>query len=336
MASGRLKVAILQLYPTKLARQWPTTPPADLEDMAFQFDDATGADYVILLNGVKKRTVVHCAPERVWALVQEPPTPEEAHIYRGQKACHRVYLPMDPVTGPGRISFFGGLDWQIGRTYDELEAAPYPEKTVELAWVTSNLRYLDGHKVRMKFLEGLQASGIPLDLWGRGIRPLEVKWDVLAPARYAIAFENFGGGAYWSEKIMDCFLAYATPFYYGASNIERYFPPKSFIRLNPDDPHVYERMRDAIDAGYHKEHMSALLEARELCLRKYNTLFYIAREILADEVPPSPPRSIALRKVGHPPETPWQWVNRVVRDLLRPLIPSPVLARYRLWRDSRT
>jgi hypothetical protein len=95
-------------------------------------------------------------------------------------------------------------------------------------------------------------------------------------------------------------------------------------------------MRDAIEAGYHQENMSALLEARELCLKKYNTLFYIAREILSDNTAPSPPRRIVLQKVGHPPETPWQRTNRIVRDALRPLLPAPLLARYRNWRDRRS
>ena len=68
-----MKIAILRCYRAgpDLAGHWPAEPPADIRDVEFQFDSADGADHVVVLNGVAEDTRVFCAPDRIWALVQE-------------------------------------------------------------------------------------------------------------------------------------------------------------------------------------------------------------------------------------------------------------------------
>lgn len=328
-----MKIAVLRVYDAPLAAHWPAQPPPDLHDIEFQFDDATGADCVIVLNGVGADTTVFCPPDRVWAVVQEPPVFETSNIYRGQRAFHRMYIPAVSPPGSMKKAFWGALNWLVGKTYDELVALPYPRKTVDLCWVTSDLAVLEGQRKRLSFLAKLQQAGIAVDLWGRGFREAPVKWDVLAPSRYSIGFENFGGGIYWSEKITDSFLAFSTPFYYGAMDIDRYFPPKSYIPIDPDDPHVFDRMKEVIASNFHEENIAALMEARDLCLNKYNTLFYIAREVLAAPSVSQPARPVRITKLAPPPERFPRNVDRALRDAIRPLLPSALLDRYRQWRD---
>jgi hypothetical protein len=213
----------------------------------------------------------------------------------------------------------------VDRSFDELAAAAYPAKTRTLSWITSNQSRFDGHKLRMNFLRRLERSGLPFDLYGQGFTPIADKWDGLAPYRYSIAFENFADDLYWSEKLADCFLAFTTPFYFGTASIGRYFPKGSYIPIDPYDRHVFERMREKIAEGFHDSHRAALEEARELCLTRYNTLFYIAREALA-----------------HAAKTPVQTAREVLIEKLPPSGPSsrrwPLHLRQRvrrLWRRMK-
>lgn len=330
-----MRIAVLRLYDAPLQQHWPTHPPADLQDVEFQFDDATGADHIVVLNGLDVETSVYCQPSRVWAMVQEPPVAETAHLYRGQTAFSRLYVPEVPPAGTNRVQYWGALNWLVGKSYDELTALPYPVKTTDLCWVTSNLSLLDGHRKRMRFLRRMQQSGIALDLWGRGFRDIAVKWDALAPSRYSVSFENFDGGVYWSEKLTDSFLAYSTPFYFGAKDIDKYFPERSYVPIDPDDPHVFDRMSDTIASGFHEENRAALEEARDLCLNKYNILFYIAREVVAMPQPAEASRHITIHPLPRPRQTLGRRLDLAARDLLRPLVPASLLGRYRQWRENR-
>tara|TARA_R110002124_G_scaffold274973_1_gene445106 strand:- start:7463 stop:8128 length:666 start_codon:yes stop_codon:yes gene_type:complete len=189
-----------------------------------------------------------------------------------------------------------------------MRSANYPEKTMDLSWVTSNLTLLTGHQKRMNFLKDLQL-GIPdLALFGRGFKPIARKWDALAPARYSIAFENYSGGIYWSEKITDCFLSYATPIYHGSRDIDRYFPKGSYINIDPEKSGTIEFVKEIISSDFHEINLDALLEARELCLKQYNTLFFLA-DLAKDH----------YKRNGEPQITFWQ--------KLTPAHPNPVWKR---------
>lgn len=256
--------------------QWPSMPPQRYENVRFHFQKEGRYDYVFVLNDVRTTSKVTCDPANIWGFIQEPPTPFHAELQAGRPYFAEVYTTDETLTSPRYHQFNGALGWGVGCSYDELVAEPYPLKSVDLAWVTSNSTWLPGHKQRMAFLEALRRAVPDLELYGRGIKPIARKWDALSPARYTIAFENFVGGIYWSEKLTDCFLSYATPIYAGARDIDRRFPKNSYIPLDPDDPLAIDRIKDVIRSGFHEEHRAELLEARELCLNKHNTLFFLA------------------------------------------------------------
>ncbi|HWA18747.1 MAG TPA: glycosyltransferase family 10 [Devosia sp.] len=329
-----MKIAIVQAYDADLRRQWPARPPAEFADIEFQFGIAEGADHVIALNGVAARTIVDVDPERVWLLIQEPPVPETRNIYRAQHAFRRIYAPDQVHPDPRWRTYWGALNWWVGKSYDELTAVPYPIKTTDLSFITSNETLLEGHRKRLAFLDGLKASGIPFELWGRGFRPLPDKWDVLSRSRYAVAFENYRGSDYWTEKLADCFLSYCTPFYYGASRIDRYFPQGSYLPIDLDDPYAFERIRDAIASHFHERNLSALEEARQLCLTKYNTLFFIAREVNAFGAYPAARRRTTLKKLRPRPQKFPGNVTSAIVSLIRVVVPRRVKDRIRHWRNQ--
>ena len=72
---------------------------------------------------------------------------------------------------------------------------------------------------------------------------------------YHFAVENCSEEGYFTEKVMDCFVTYSVPVYFGDPCIGDIFVPDGIIRLDPDNittqvnlltPELYHSKRDAI------------------------------------------------------------------------------------------
>jgi Arc/MetJ-type ribon-helix-helix transcriptional regulator len=92
--------------------------------------------------------------------------------------------------------------------------------------------------------------------------------------------ENYYGANYWTEKIADCWLAGTLPFYFGCPNLEKYFPAKSFIRIDLNDVDSAARIiRRMVDAGEYEKRLPAIREARDLLLTRHQFFPFIAKEL---------------------------------------------------------
>ncbi len=60
----------------------------------------------------------------------------------------------------------------------------------------------------------------------------ETKWGFLADYKFTIAFENASVIGYFTEKLVDPFLAGSIPIYWGDPQITEYFNEKAFINAN--------------------------------------------------------------------------------------------------------
>jgi len=244
------------------------------------------ADFILILNRPEVgKLVIHAPPDRVWFACGEPPVPKFRQYQAGQ-GTGTVVLTSDPeVVGDAQINQLRTVflrpavtrTWIVKRSMSEL-ATMRPQKTALLSWVTSNYRVLDGHKRRMAFLEKITGR-VHFDLFGTGFNPIPDKFDGIAPYRYSIAFENCVSPYYFTEKLMDCFVCLTMPLYVGSPEIERFFPPKSFIRIDPDSPNVIETLQDIINSDLWAARRTALEEARWLTLNKYNFFGRVADEI---------------------------------------------------------
>ena len=242
-------------------------------------------DYVVVLNRVPSRTNIRCAPEKIWAVIQEPPVPEYAWLQKGFGKFNRVYTPDTSLNGEKYLHSHGALPWHVDMDYDELRSARPVEKKQLLSWVTSAKTGRVGHRRRMTFLSSIQ-NQVTFDLWGRGFRPLDNKWDGMAPYRYSLAIENHCGPHYWTEKLADCFLSWTMPIYYGCTNIDDYFPAESFVSIDIDDPHASERLNEIIHSDLWAKNRDAIEHSRNLVLEKYQFFPFITREIIAFEKQP--------------------------------------------------
>jgi hypothetical protein len=284
------------------------------DNVIFTEDHVAEPDYVVVLNQPTAPITVNVAPDRIWAIIQEPPTNFHRYLHKGQKAFGRIYTS-DPemiAKGVPYIASFPVLPWHVDKDFDDLARIdPFVEKTRDLSWITSTLAFLPGHKIRMALLNRLKGQDF-ISFFGRGLRPIEDKWDALAPFRYSIVVENHHGPYYWSEKLIDCFLAGAMPIYFGCSNLADYFPKNSFIQLDPNNQNLIEEFRSIIASNRAEEYRADIREARNRCLYKWQILPFIVDEIRKDQNFPSERRNInlvvkTLKHPFHKARAIWYW-----------------------------
>lgn len=257
--------------------------------------------WVIQGKGVRKPQTYHVAPENTLLLSTEPKTVlvyPKRYIKQFGKVCTNQLQTRhkNMVFGPAI------LPWYIGYTedkdekctftlsYDSLVDMPTPKKTKLISVITSNKAFTQGHLDRIEFVEKLKARyGDKVDVFGRGFRNFDDKWDVLAPYKYHISIENLSQKYYWTEKISDCYLAETFPIYYGCPNLSDYFPEDSF---QPIDILNFDAAVAIIDKLLEEDIYTQRTEILHQCkikaLNEYNMFDYIGS--ILDTMDPSLPK----------------------------------------------
>jgi hypothetical protein len=256
------------------------------DGIQFTLDDVEECDYLIMLNNrMNKTTKAMCPEDNIWVIMQEPYEKGFMDwVIEGHEHFAKVLTHHPLSKDPKYISSQPALPWHVNRTFDQLISCPIPQKTRGLSGIVGDAMDLPGHINRWKFIESLKMSGVPIDLFGKGTNFLEEKWDGLAPYRYSLALENNSGPDLWTEKLADCFLTWTLPFYYGCTNLEDYFPEGSFVRIDITKPEEsINKIRSFIAADEWKKHISALNEARNLVLHRYQLFPYLSRLISLEE-----------------------------------------------------
>jgi hypothetical protein len=246
----------------------------------FIIDEPGEADYVVLHGHAKGGERVTCPRGAVWLVMGEAPTEWCARWHIVPEWIDRVFMTDQGWADRSRKHILSppGLPWSVGRDYDFLTTFAPPKKVAPLSWITSNAEGISGHRYRMRYLRRVEGMN-ELHIFGRGFNPIHDKWDKLVPYRYSIAFENFSNSHYWTEKVMDCFLAWTMPIYYGCTELERFFPADSFVRLDPEAPDPEAELRRIIRSDLWERNMEAIEEARRRVLDDYNLFEMIVAEI---------------------------------------------------------
>lgn len=184
-----------------------------------------------------------------------------------------------------------GLGWHMGmvikdgkatytKTYDDFLNTT-PEKTKLISVISSNKAFTKGHRERMEFVQKLKVHfGDQLDVYGRGLKSFDDKWDVIAPYKYHIALENCSIPYYWSEKLADSFLGNAFTFYYGCTNVDDYFDNRSFRAIDLHDADAAIKIIDkAIAEGLAEKNADAVQESKLRVLTQENFFAVVVRHL---------------------------------------------------------
>jgi Glycosyltransferase family 10 (fucosyltransferase) C-term len=295
------------LSPKTIARcysQWPDfdealaflTPGGRGEwgSVVFVQDDNAAPDWHVIFNYPPTEIEIEAPANRVIFAVGEPPVMAFRPLHLGQGPGTIVMTSEEALakrrSPPRRYRIEPCMtrSWSVKKTLDELRRPQALQKPKRLSWVTSSKATLAGHRYRLEFLRRLRER-IDLDLYGRGFAPIEDKWQALAPYRYSIAFENAAAPYYFTEKIMDCFVAETVPLYFGSPWIGRFFPEEALIVIDPGDPDVFDKIAEVVASDLYRRNRDAIIEAKRRTLEIYNIFARLALFMTETTEEPSPP-----------------------------------------------
>ena len=271
-----IKIERYYKYPD-LKRQ---TPNCSMQWKDFTFTEAAieECDYLVILDYPKDDFSIKVNPNNILSVCLEPPNEVSKYRQYANKKVAVIYNQLD--IKKNNVLSHGALPWHVDKDYDFLMNLKLDDlvKKDKIVWITSDQRNSKGHRIRMDFLDSLR--GLPfVDLYGRGIKPIADKWEVLQHSKYAIAYENFQNDYYWTEKIMDCFLSYTMPIYFGCTAIENYFPKNSFIQIDPKDKHIDLFLKEITFSKKWEENIEAITTARNLVLNEYQLFPFLYNQI---------------------------------------------------------
>lgn len=271
-----IKIERYYNYPD-LKRQ---TPNCSMQWKDFTFTEAAidECDYLVILDYPKDDFSIKVNLNNILSVCLEPPNEVSRYRQYANKKVAVIYNQLD--IKKNNVLSHGALPWHVNKDYDFLINLKHDDllKNDKIVWITSDQRNSKGHRTRMNFLDSLR--GLPfVDLYGRGIKPIADKWEVLQHSKYAIAYENFQNDYYWTEKIMDCFLSYTMPIYFGCTAIEQYFPKNSFIQIDPKDKHIDLFLKEITISKKWEENIEAIKTARNLVLNEYQLFPFLYTQI---------------------------------------------------------
>jgi hypothetical protein len=245
----------------------------------FSFNESGRADLVVVLN-FPKRVFWAVAPRsHVIKVLQEPLIRSfwtHRFTYAHSNLFHRVLSHAGPFDGRV-IASHGHFPLHVNQLHT------FPEKSKSVSVIASTLTILPGHKRRHEAVSDLLAAQPELidHSYGRGRREISKKEEALESYRYSIAIENESSENYFTEKIMDCFAMGVVPIYFGAPNIEDFFPSRSFIKLSDLSLGSLQAALRIVENDDYSKRIDELKLAASLT-RKYSRLCCLASEQLKD------------------------------------------------------
>jgi hypothetical protein len=141
------------------------------------------------------------------------------------------------------------------------------KKRFGVSFLTSDKGWLPGHKLRLQIFDFLPTTFKPnesyldLEIIKHKSPPrINDKRETLEPYKFSIVAENCQTNGYYTEKVVDCFIAKTFPIYCGCPNLRDFFNPEGFLmfenmehlkeRLHSITPSLYEQRREAIEENF--------------------------------------------------------------------------------------
>ena len=248
----------------------------------FTEENVKECDFLIILDYPKNDFSIHVNKDNIFHFCLEPSNEISKYRQFANKKVSKIYNQLK--SDEKFILSYPALPWHLDQDYDFLKALKSSDlkKEDKIVWVTSDQRSSIQHNQRMNFLETLHDLPF-ISLYGRGINPVNSKWDVMKTSKYAIAYENFKNDFNWTEKISDCFLSYTIPLYYGCDRINDYFNDRSIIQIDPKDKYIKLKLKEIVNSNYWHENLDALIESRNLILEKYQ-MFSLFEKLINQHV----------------------------------------------------
>jgi len=227
------------------------------------FDDA---DAIVVLHNSPLSIENNCS-KKIIQLRREP------DFIQKFTPSPKVDFSMDYCDGGYHAS-----TWWVLQSFDALSNLEYPNKikkssaVISTKWPHRNKFFKEISSKNDGFIDFYgRKDPSPWVVEGNYKGSLDYNWICkyrgLAPYEYSIAMENSQQLNYFSEKIIDCFLSWTMPIYWGCPNISEYFPEDSYYQIDLNRP---EDVQEILAIPIEKKQKEALRETRDLVMNKYN------------------------------------------------------------------
>jgi hypothetical protein len=181
--------------------------------------------------------------------------------------------------------------------------------------VSSKLTALPGHKRRNDFINQVHKfhPEVRVHTFGRGRNEVANKEEALDSYMYSLAIENSQIPSNITEKFIDCILRLCVPVYFGAENVEDYFPKDCVVQIPVLNEGAAQQILAGLSRSDYERRLPALVAARKMYLDNLQICCLLAREAS------QPLGSRDIGRVMVPP----------VGEVLKALIGTAIK-----WRDS--
>lgn len=288
-----IKVKVTHPYGNwPLARQTPNNSGVWGDCQFFVNDNTKECDYWFILDDVEKEESTACNSKNTFIITLECPSIRPNINIDFLRQFNTVFTYSRNINHPKVIDVLSTHPWHIGvdntnsvttttktyKTYDDFKDQRILNKSKLLSVISSNKDFTDGHRQRLKFVEALKEHfGENIDVFGRGINSFADKWDTISPYKYHIVLENSACDNYISEKLYDCFLGEAFPFYYGCPNASDYFSKQSFLPININNiSSSLKLIESSILNQVYDKSIEYIQDSKNLVLDKYNIFSFMA------------------------------------------------------------
>ena len=254
------------------------------KDYQFHVNKASGAyDFLVVYGGNRSLINTPLPKKNTLFIASEPPSIKkysESYLSQfGGVICtdseHRhpnLQLQQQGYPWFSGIRFLQDGSEVATKHYDDYKRDSVIQKSKLLSVVCSTKQSKPGHRKRFEFVQRLKEElGDELDWFGNGQDSVADKADAIRPYQYHIVIENSSYKHYWTEKLSDCFLEGAFPFYAGCPNIGEYFPHQAYQTIDLNKPEeAVQLIRTAIRTDRYQQSLEALKEAKRQVLDDYN------------------------------------------------------------------
>ena len=312
MTNRKLRVKVLSRLPEIEWQRYFPGPEPEWGECRFLFDPAERHyDWLVVYNDIppagnerfsRNEELLASTANNSLLVTTEPSsiktygnkfTGQFGHVLTSQEEWalphrHRIYS--QPA-----LHWFYGAGGSTPRTWREMHDAN-PVKSRSIATVCARKKHqTKTHIHRNQFVRNLKSEIPELEIYGRGVKPIADKAEAIDTYYHHLAIENHFASHHWTEKLADCYLGLALPFYAGCPNAVDYFPADSFVSID-----IYQveeavaSIRKTMQDKEYERRLPALREARRRVLEEYN-FFAVISAIIAEHHQPGAAADILLR-----------------------------------------
>ncbi|GLQ20332.1 glycosyltransferase family 10 domain-containing protein [Algimonas porphyrae] len=290
---------VAKMPPDEIDSLWRPLLPTGSDEVGecqFTFNpEATDYDFLVVYEDlppllrdkkINRRETLACAPQNTMLLTTEPSSiridgphylRQYGHVWTAKHPSLVRHDNQIRETPP--LRFFYGRNMADGPHLPLTDSPPPKSKNLSAMSSTKAMAHTV-HAKRLAFMLALRDRMAELDLYGRGILPVDDKAEAMADYRYHVAVENHVEPGHFTEKLTDCFVAGCLPFYFGDPDYARIFPADAVIPIDIEDIEgTIDVIRMAIVQDAYEARQSVLMKAREITLDRFNTLRAVANKV---------------------------------------------------------